>query len=149
MFTHLITASLVLVAGCASFVQAADWGTDLKAAKTEAANSKLPIIMDFTGSDWCGWCVRLKKEVFSTPEFSAWAKDKAVLLELDFPQAKAQTPAVKAQNEALQQEFQIQGYPTIVITDAQGKELGRLGYMKGGPGAWTAAADKIIAGGTK
>lgn len=139
--------SLVLVlaaTACAALGAAEGWLTDPAKAKAEAAKSGKPILVDFTGSDWCGWCVKLKKEVFDTPEFAAWAKDKVVLLEIDFPRKKEQTPAEKAANRALAEQFAIEGYPTIVIANAQLKELGRLGYQKGGPAAWTAAADKLI-----
>lgn len=130
----------------ATLAAAADWTVGWKAASEQAAKAKTPILADFTGSDWCGWCVKLKKEVFNTPEFAAWAKDKVVLLEVDFPQNKPQSAAEKKENQALAEKYSIEGFPTILILDASGKQLGKLGYMEGGPKAWTAAADAILAG---
>jgi len=139
----LRTALCLLVATIAA---AADWGVGWKAAADQATATKKPILADFTGSDWCGWCIKLKKEVFSTPEFAAWAKDKVVLLEVDFPNAKPQPEALKAENRGLAEKYAIEGFPTILVLDASGKELGRLGYLAGGPAVWIAAADKILAG---
>ena len=106
------------------------------------------VLMDFTGSDWCGWCMKLDKEVFSTPEFQKYAQEHLVLVELDFPRKKELPPALKSQNDSLQQKYSIEGYPTIIVLDAQGKKLGELGYQPGGPAAFIAALDKLKAGGS-
>lgn len=135
----------VLCLALAALAAAADWNVGWKAAADKAAAAKKPILADFTGSDWCGWCIRLKKEVFDTPEFAAWAKEKVVLLEIDFPQGKPLAPEAKQENQRLAEKYRIEGFPTIVILDAGGKELGRLGYQRGGPAAWIAAAEAIIA----
>lgn len=117
------------------------WRTDLEAAKAEAKKDNKLILMDFTGSDWCGWCVKMKKEALDQKEFLDYAAKHLVLVEVDFPQKKAQTAAVKKANKALQDKYAVEGFPTYVVTDAQGKELGRhVGYLKGGPTAfigWT------------
>lgn len=117
----------------------AGWMTDADAAFAKARAEKLPVLMNFTGSDWCGWCIKLDKEVFSTAEFAAYAKDNLILLKLDFPRQKAQSSAEKARNEALAQKYGIRGFPTIVVAKADGAEKGRLGYEPGGPKAWLAA----------
>jgi len=119
-------------------VRAADeglaWQTNYKAALKEAATSHKPILADFTGSDWCGWCIKLASDTFSKPEFAKFAKEKLVLLEVDFPQGKEQSAAVKKQNEELQQKFGVEGYPTLVLIDKNGKEIARnVGYLPGGP----------------
>ncbi len=148
--------SLRLIGICAATVlaiggiQAADepaggWLTDLAAAQAAAKSGNKPILMDFTGSDWCGWCIKLKKEVFDTAEFTTWAAKNVVLLEVDFPNSKEQTDAVKAQNQELQGKYQVQGYPTIVLVAPDGNELGRMGYQRGGPKPWIAEAEKTIA----
>jgi protein disulfide-isomerase len=100
--------------------------------------------MDFTGSDWCGWCIKLKNEVFNTPEFKAWAAKKVVLLELDFPRKAEQSAELKKQNQELAQKFNIEGYPTIIFADANGKQLGQYGYDEGGPAVWTKKADEFL-----
>jgi len=122
------------------------WQLSYDEALKEAKESGKPILIDFTGSDWCGWCVQLHKEVFSKPEFERWAEENVVLLELDFPRNKPQSAALKSQNSRLQQQFNIRGFPTIVFVDGNERELGRYGYDRGGPSVWTARAEAIITG---
>jgi thioredoxin-related protein len=147
--TRLLPSLLVSIL-CLAFAAAEEglWMTDFKAAVEKAGKEKKPLILDFTGSDWCGWCIKLKKEVFDTQEFQDWAKDKVVLVELDFPSRKKQDAALKQQNEALQKQYDIQGYPTIIVLDPTGtKQLGKLRYMRGGPQPWIAQAEKVLATG--
>lgn len=124
-------SALVLLASLPSLFAADAWLTDLEAAKKQAAAEKKDILVDFTGSDWCGWCIRLKKEVFDQPEF-AEASKKFVLVELDFPRGKKQSPELKAKNEALSKQFAIAGFPTILLLDAQGQVYAQTGYQEGG-----------------
>ncbi len=140
MRTFIAAATLVLASAT---LPAADWGTDLPKAIAKAKAEKKLVLVDFTGSDWCGWCVKLKKEVFDTPEFAQYAAKNLVLVELDFPRKKEQSDALKAANKALAKQYAIEGYPTIVVLDGSGKEVGRLGYMKGGPQAFTAELAKL------
>jgi protein disulfide-isomerase len=102
--------------------------------------------MDFTGSDWCGWCIMLDKEVFSRPEFKEYASKNLVLLELDFPRKKQMPPETAAQNEKLLMKYGIQGFPTVVVFDSSGKPLGALGYQAGGPQAFIAVLEKLRKG---
>jgi protein disulfide-isomerase len=127
------------------------WQTDLNKAMEISKKSKKPMLLFFTGSDWCGWCIRLQKEVLKTPEFAKWAKDNVVLVELDFPRKTPQSPEIQKQNMDLQQVFAVQGYPTVWFTKATKKDgklnfeqLGSTGYVAGGPSAWLAVADKIL-----
>ncbi len=108
------------------------WLTDYEAAKKQAAAEKKPILMFFTGSDWCGWCQKLHEDVLDKDEFQAFAKDGVVLLELDFPRTKQLSADLKKQNDALNKKFRIDGYPTMVLVDSDGeKELDRtVGYDK-------------------
>ncbi len=112
----------------------ATWLTDLDEAKKVAAKDKKAILVDFTGSDWCGYCIALHKEVFEKPEFEKFAKDY-VLVELDFPRMKPLAAAKKAKNAAVKDKFEVQGFPTVIILSAAGEELGRqTGYTpKSGP----------------
>ncbi len=114
------------------------WLTDFQQARKTAAEKNIPILADFTGSDWCGWCIRLTKEVFSTPEFKAYADEHLVLLKIDFPRSVKQSDALVKQNRELQQRFGIRGFPTIILLDAEGKELARTGYRPGGAEAYVA-----------
>ena len=101
------------------------WGENFETAKTEAAKAQKHVLLDFTGSDWCGWCKKLDKEVFATPAFQELAKDKLILVELDFPQGKELPAAVKAQNKKLEGEYKVSGFPTIVLLGPDGKEVKR------------------------
>lgn len=124
----------------------ADWGTDYKAALAEAKKENKPILMDFTGSDWCMWCIKLSKDTFSKPAFKDFASKNLVLLELDFPNATKQSDEVKKQNEKLQAKYNVEGFPTLVLLNSEGKEIARnVGYLEGGPDAfikWVQDAEK-------
>ncbi len=121
----------------------ANWLTNYDQAIKQAAAENKPVLMDFTGSDWCGWCIRLDKEVFSQPEFIEYAKANVVLLKLDFPQKKVLPAAEKAQNEKLGTKYQVEGFPTIIVIDATGKKLGEMGYEAGGAKNWVALLQKV------
>lgn len=127
------------------------WYTDVHEAITVSNKEQKPMLMFFTGSDWCGWCIRLQNEVLKTPEFKKWATDNVVLVELDYPRRTAQTPELKNQNNELQQAFGIQGFPTVFFTSAEAKDgkvnfkgLGQTGYVAGGPSAWLTVAEGIV-----
>jgi thioredoxin-related protein len=119
------------------------WTEDFEAAKATAAKDKKDILMDFTGSDWCGWCIKLKKEVFDKAEFAKAAGGKFVFMEVDFPQEKKQDEKVKAQNAKLQETFKVEGYPSIVLTDAEGRAYAQTGYQPGGPAAYLTHLDEL------
>lgn len=119
------------------------WGTDPDKGVAEAKGTKKLVLLDFTGSDWCGWCIRLNKEVFAQAEFQEYAKENLVLVELDFPKKKAQDSAIRARNEGLLQKYGVQGFPTIIVLNGDGKKVGELGYVKGGPSAFIAELKKI------
>jgi len=127
----------------ASTLGADEWMTDYKAALQQAEKEKKLVLLDFTGSDWCGWCIRLDKEVFSKSEFKNYAKKNLVLVKLDFPRSKSQTAQIKAQNQQLAQQYNIEGYPTVIVLDPAGQQVGQLGYMEGGPKAFIAELDKL------
>ena len=122
----------------ASLALAADslWQTDFAAAKAKAEKEHKLLLLDFTGSDWCGWCKKLKKEVFSQKLFQEQAPKDFILVELDFPQKTKLDDKLTAQNRGLAKKFAITGYPSIVLADAKGVELARTGYKAGGPQAY-------------
>lgn len=128
------------------------WHTDMSKATDISIKENKPMFLFFTGSDWCGWCIRLQKEVFKTPEFVKWAKDNVVLVELDFPRKNDQTEELKTQNAQLQQQLQVRGYPTVWFVStsktADAKvnlnALGSSGYVAGGPKVWLDGANQII-----
>lgn len=128
------------------------WHTDVSEAAKIALETNKPMFLFFTGSDWCGWCIRLQKEVFYKPEFASWAKENVVLVELDFPRRKQLPTELQQQNAQMQQMFGVRGYPTVwFVTPVQqeGKKvnlnaLGSLGYQAGGPEKWITTANTII-----
>ena len=147
-----ILITLLLVIGSyAVEAQELVWNNNLNKAMEISKKTKKPLLLFFTGSDWCGWCIRLQTEVFKKPEFVTWAKDNVVLVELDFPRRTALSAELTAQNNELQQFFAVQGYPTVWFVNAtsvDGKvnfdKLGSTGYLAGGPSAWLNVANGII-----
>ncbi|MDD5140673.1 MAG: thioredoxin family protein [Verrucomicrobiales bacterium] len=133
--------------GCVWFqTQAADlnWGTDLPKALAQAKAEKKMVLLDFTGSDWCGWCIKFDKETLSTDKFAEYAKTHLELVVVDFPNKKPQSDALKAANKALGEKYKANGYPTFVLLNADGKEIGRqVGYAPGGPEAFIAKLEKF------
>lgn len=122
------------------------WLTSYEEAQKEAQAKHKLLLMDFTGSDWCGWCIMLDKEVFSKPEFRDYADKNLVLLELDFPRMKKMPPETAAQNERLAVRYQISGFPTVLVFDSAGKPVGALGYTPGGPQAFIAQLERLPKG---
>ncbi len=142
---------LLLVGSLSMQAQELVWHTDVNKAAELSMKSKKPMLLFFTGSDWCGWCIRLQKEVMKTPEFYTWAKENVVLVELDFPRRTPQTPEIVKQNMDLQQMFQVRGYPTVwfvkptkVDDKVSFERLGSTGYVAGGPTAWLTGANQIL-----
>lgn len=145
--TITLLSILFLLANTKSFAQAhsnktasLEWHTSLQKADSLSKLSNKPIFAFFTGSDWCGWCHKLQRDVFAKPEFITWAKKNVILLELDFPRNKQLSPELMQQNNSLQQAFGISGYPTIWLffmgkdENTQQKTLaglGSLGYPEG------------------
>lgn len=120
------------------------WLTDFEAAQAKAVEEQKPLLLDFTGSDWCGWCIRLKEEVFSKQAFKDYAADSLVLVELDFPRGKKQTPELKAQNEALAMKYRIRGFPTILLLSPEGELIEQTGYRRGGAEAYVDHIEGIL-----
>ena len=127
-----------------SFAAGEGWTEDFEAAKTQATEQEKDLLMDFTGSDWCGWCIKLVDEVFSKDEFKTYANENLVLVELDFPRDKTKlSDETKAQNEKLKNEFGIRGFPTIILADNQGRPYAKTGYRRGGPDAYVAHLEEL------
>ncbi|MEK7953406.1 thioredoxin family protein [Luteolibacter soli] len=141
-----MTRTLSLFALLLLPLSAATWNSDFDAALKEAKASSKTVLIDFTGSDWCAWCIKLHKEVFDQPEFEAAAKDKFVLVELDYPKDKALlTEAVAKQNEALLKRYPIKGYPTILLCDGEGRPFAATAYQEGGPAKYLPHLDELLA----
>ena len=126
------------------------WETDFEKASATAKAEGKYILIDFSGSDWCGWCVKLDKEVFSMNAFKDYAKENLVLVLADFPRNKSkQSAAVQKQNKALAKKFGIRGFPTVYILDPNGKPIDKTGYQAGGPEAYVEYIKKAIAASKK
>ena len=143
----LLKALAVAITLSAATVHAGDdWTTDYEDALKESAKTGKPILANFTGSDWCGYCIKLDKEVFSTDTFEDWAEENVILLEVDFPRRKSLSKKLQRQNNELAQQFGIRGYPTILFLDKDGTKLGRSGYLRDTDAkGWTDNAGRIIA----
>lgn len=148
----ILIVCTLLISSLSLFSQENDgWLLDFDKAAELSMKTGKPILANFTGSDWCGWCIRLKKEVFVTPTFKKWAKENVILLELDYPRRLPQTEEIKKQNRELQQFFKVRGYPTLHMFNvgvADGKTqitaLGKMGYLAGGPTPWIANANNYL-----
>jgi len=117
----------------------ATWLTDLPKAQAQAKTENKIVLLDFTGSDWCGWCIKFRKEVLDSAEFQTYAAKNVVLVELDYPSKKEQGAELKKANTALKEQYKIDGFPTLVVLDKSGKEIGRqVGYAPGGAKAFIA-----------
>ena len=113
------------------------WGTDFDAAARQAKADGKRILLDFTGSDWCVWCMRMDGETFSQQAFKDYAAQHLVLVTVDFPAHKALSEAEARQNQMLQERFGVNGFPSFVVLSPAGEEVDRQsGYLEGGPEAF-------------
>lgn len=134
MKNTLFACAAILALHGAAFAGGEGWSHDFEAAKKQAASEKKDLLMDFTGSDWCGWCIKLNDEVFKHEPFKAGVKDTFVLVELDYPKDKSKlSEETQKQNDELRDKYAIQGYPTILLCDSEGLPYAATGYQKGGP----------------
>ncbi len=147
----VVIAIIVWFSASAQEKSELDWNTNLVEAVDKSIATEKPLLLFFTGSDWCGWCKRLQAEAFFKPEFQKWAKENVVLMELDYPRRTAQSEELKAQNMNILRMFGVRGYPTIWFvnpskngSDINFAKIGQTGYVKGGAEAWIAEAEKIL-----
>ncbi len=125
-------------------VEALEWETDFEKASSAAKASGKYIMLDFSGSDWCGWCIKLEKEVFTQDAFKDFAEKNLVCVLVDFPRNKKQTGEQKQQNRDLATKYGIQGYPTIIILDPDGEPVSMTGYLQGGSKNYVQHLNEII-----
>jgi thioredoxin-related protein len=141
----IATAAFVsLVSVRAEEAKGAAWQDNYEKALAQAKTENKNVLLDFTGSDWCGWCIKMVEETLSKPEFTDYAAKNLVLVEVDFPNKKQLSEETKKQNKELKEKFKAGGYPTFVLVDKDGKELGKqVGYVKGGPSAFIAKLESF------
>ena len=143
---------LTVVMSVNGFAQKLIWHTDMEKAIDVATKENKKMLLFFTGSDWCGWCIKLQNEVLKTSDFEKWANENVVLVELDFPRRTPQDENIRAQNGQLQRMFQVRGYPTIHFVKPEKKpdgktslnSLGSTGFVRGGSSKWLTVANNII-----
>lgn len=157
---YLLSLAFIVTISALTFAQEAEykaenegWLVDVEEAYRQSQKTGKPILANFTGSDWCGWCKRLTKSVFVKDKFKKWAAQNVILLELDFPRRKQLPEKYKKQNRQLQQAFSVRGYPTVWLFTLTKDEatnqfnidaLGKTGYTKTAE-EFTTNIDKMIA----
>ena len=123
-----------------------DWSEDMDKALETAKKDGKYLLVDFSGSDWCGWCIKLEDEVFSKRPFKEFAKKNLVTVLVDFPKKKKLSTKQSEKNQALATIHGVQGYPTVLLMDSEGKVIGRTGYQPGGSEAYVKMLQGMIAG---
>lgn len=145
MKTLLRSVAVLAATVSVAFAGAGNWMTNWEEAKAKAKAEKKPILINLTGSDWCAWCIKIEKEVFSTKEFQEFATANLILMEADFPRKKELPADLKKQNAALKKEYLNGGYPTVWLLDAEGNKLSEdLGELKGGTKAYIEKLTELI-----
>lgn len=128
-------------------VQAQKWQTDFKRATEMAAQQSKPIVLVFSGSDWCAPCMKLEKEIWSTPDFINYSNEHYILLKADFPRKSKNTVDAqqKEANKQLAEKYNKNGFfPLVVVLDKQGKVYGSLGYKKVSPKEYIGLIDAMV-----
>lgn len=129
-----MTACLLVAAFIHSSANAAGvtWHTNYEEAVNQSKEKSKPMILFFTGSDWCTWCNKLEEEALNTPDFADQANDKYIFVKLDYPMQKKLSTALIEQNKQLQEKFDIRSFPTVILLDANQQQIGITGYRPGG-----------------
>ncbi len=143
LLKHLFICWGFFAVNCVNISAEVEWVTDLQVALRRARVENKHVLLDFTGSDWCGWCMRLKGEVFDQPKFAAYAKANLIMVEVDFPRRKELSASQQEANNKLARKYDIEGYPTIIVLDAKGQQIGKSGYVRGGPQAFINTLEAI------
>ena len=132
----ILLAAILLGCSKSSANDNLNWEENLEAALQKAKTENKAVLVNFTGSDWCQWCIKLSNEVFSQPEFEEYADDNLILVRLDFPRNIEQSAETKMYNNQLAQRYGVQGFPTILLFNSQGQMVLQTGYQPGGPASY-------------
>lgn len=147
--TSRIATTLLLALAVGAWLQGAAWAggsgwtENYDQALAQAKKEKKMVLLDFTGSDWCGWCIKLDQEVFATEAFRRYAAENLILVKLDYPRRKTQSTEIKKQNILLMKQYGVRGFPTCFVLNSEGKQIGQMGYQPGGPEAFIAELNKL------
>ena len=145
LIAGLFITSLALSAQSDYEAENEGWLISLDEAYELSQETGKPIMANFTGSDWCGWCKRLTATVFSQDEFQTWADDNVVLLELDYPRRKSVPEDIKSQNAGLQQAFKIRGFPSVWVFDLDKDDAGKFNINAYGKTGYKASVAEFTA----
>ena len=140
-----LSVILIFITLTSAMAEAPVWHENFDEAIAAAKETNKPILLNFSGSDWCIWCKRLNQEVLSQQAFKDYAKDNLVLALADFPKGKTQTKALQDQNNALAQKYGVRGFPTVVLVASDGKLLAQTGYVKGGAENYVTHLKELLA----
>ena len=146
---NLATATLVVLGLLGAVSARADsaWGTNYKKAQEEAKASNKLVLLNFTGSDWCGYCIQFDRLILSQPQFKDYAAKNLILVEIDFPRQKPQNVETRKQNQELAERYQVEGFPTLILLNGEGKTVWRFdGFYTAGVAAFLAELDKVRKG---
>lgn len=139
-----VSAFLLLTSVMSMKCEAVQWTTNYEEASVAAKAQNKPIVLFFTGTDWCVWCKKLESEALATRDFEQDAGNAFIFVKLDFPKKEQQNPTVVQQNRDLQRRFDVRGYPTIVVLDPNGQKIGSTGYRPGGGKAYASHLLNIV-----
>ena len=139
-------AVLVVATAAAATEPNTGWTVSYDQAISESQQTNKPVMLLFTGSDWCIYCKKLEAEVFATEQFSNWSSGKFVKVEVDFPQGSVLPHSISQQNEQLKQRYagMVTSYPTVLFVDANGNTIAKTGYMPGGASNWMQQVDELL-----
>lgn len=142
----LMTAVLfsIVTVGFAAPQGGIKWNTDYSQAMATAKSEKKPVLLFFTGSDWCGWCKKMDSEIFASPDFVQAVGSKFVFVELDFPMNTKLPEKMASQNQMLKKKFGISGFPTVIILDSSGNFVAETGYQAGGGKAYAQYLQQFV-----
>jgi thioredoxin-related protein len=146
---NLATATLIVLGLLGAVSARADsaWGTNYKKAQEEAKASNKLVLLNFTGSDWCGYCIQFDRLILSQPQFKDYAAKNLILVEIDFPRQKPQNVETRKQNQELAERYQVEGFPTLIVLNGEGKTVWRFdGFYTAGVAAFLAELDKVRKG---
>lgn len=125
-----LIAALLLCGALTTFAASAQWTENFQTAVASSKQQKKPILMLFTGSDWCKFCIMMEKDAFGKPEFEQFLSKNFILFKADFPRGKKLQPGIVQQNNALARKYNVEGFPTVLIVSADGKVLAQTGYLR-------------------
>ncbi|MCF7912781.1 MAG: thioredoxin family protein [Candidatus Cloacimonetes bacterium] len=132
MRLKIISIAVILLVALSLGAQTINWLTNIEDALQKAKASDKHVFVFFTGSDWCSWCDKLQSEVFKEKAFQDYVQENMVMVMLDFPRAAILSESQKTYNDAQQQKYNIQGYPSVIILDTSGEVVLQTGYREGG-----------------